>query len=77
MRGCPLYVKPFLHAARDEPMQAVGFFGACLTIIAGHMLPGLLYVTSSDQHDGVEKKLKRIVIPLGATHNVLFACPQH
>ena len=46
----------FLRAAWDEPMQAVGFFGACLTIIAGHMLSGLLYVTSSDQRDGVEEK---------------------
>lgn len=58
MRGCHLHGKPFLRAAWDELMQAVGFFGACLTIIAGHMLSGLLYVTSSDQHDGVEGKIK-------------------
>jgi hypothetical protein len=41
MRGCHMHGKPFLRAAWDEPMQAVGFFRACLTIIAGHMLPGI------------------------------------
>lgn len=56
MRGCQLHGKPFLLAAWDEPMQAVGFFGACLTIIAGHMFPGLLYVTRSHERDGVEEK---------------------
>ena len=76
MRGCHMHGKPFLRAAWDEPMQAVGFFRACLTIIAGHMLPGLCHQLRSAQWRR-RKKLKRIVIPLGATHNVLFACPQH
>ncbi len=56
MRGChPLHGKPFLRAAWDEPMQAVGFFGACLTIIAGHMLPGHMS-PAQHQRDGVEEK---------------------